>query len=63
MSDIGLRETSNAFNVVEASITDLRRALETGSVTAVDLAATYLQRISRYDCHDPSLNAIPLLNL
>lgn len=50
------------FNVVEASIEDLRTALESNRVTCVDLVAQYLQRIGKYDCRGPMLNSIPLLN-
>ena len=48
--------------LVEASIQDLSLALETGRITAVELAAKYLLRISTYDCRNTSLNSIPLLN-
>lgn len=37
------------IDVVEASIADLRRALETGRATAVDLVDAYLARIAAYD--------------
>ena len=50
------------MNVVEASIADLRHALETGEITCVDLLATYLDRIARYDQNGPCLNAIPVLS-
>lgn len=53
---------SSDFNLVEARINEIRNALESGTITAVELAAECLQRISRYDCRGPSLNAIPLLN-
>jgi amidase len=47
---------------VEASISDLQRALATGCITSVELAARCLHRISKYDCQGPTLNAIPVLN-
>ncbi|KFH46014.1 Glutamyl-tRNA(Gln) amidotransferase subunit A-like protein [Hapsidospora chrysogenum ATCC 11550] len=50
------------LNIVEASIDDLQRALSSGSLTSVDLAARYLRRISTYDCRNVALNAIPILN-
>ncbi|KAL1613944.1 Phosphatase dcr2 [Diplodia seriata] len=51
-----------AFNLVEASIADLRHALDTGAITSVELCTRYLLRISTYDCRGPQLNSIPLLN-
>ncbi|TIV67013.1 MAG: amidase, partial [Mesorhizobium sp.] len=46
----------------EASIADLRRALEDGTVTSVELVAAYLRRIAHYDRHGITLNAVPVLN-
>jgi amidase len=37
------------FDVVEASIADLRTALESGAVTSVELVRAYLARIGAYD--------------
>ncbi|KEJ94191.1 amidase [Pseudosulfitobacter pseudonitzschiae] len=50
------------MNVVEATIADLRTALETGETTSVALVETYLDRIARYDRSGPCLNAVPVLN-
>lgn len=50
------------MQVVEASIRDLRVALETGQTTSVGLVAAYLNRIARYDRHGIALNAVPVLN-
>lgn len=50
------------MNLVEATITDLRAALESGRVTSVGLVAAYLNRIARYDRHGIALNAVPVLN-
>jgi Asp-tRNA(Asn)/Glu-tRNA(Gln) amidotransferase A subunit family amidase len=50
------------INLVEASIKDLERALDSGHITSVELVARYLRRISTYDCQGLSLNAIPILN-
>ncbi|KAM5346924.1 hypothetical protein ACJ41O_009929 [Fusarium nematophilum] len=49
-------------NLVEASIEELQDALESGSITSVELVARYLLRISTYDCRGIALNAIPILN-
>ncbi|SPH19626.1 Glutamyl-tRNA(Gln) amidotransferase subunit A [Ascidiaceihabitans donghaensis] len=50
------------MEVVEASIADLRHALETGAATCVDLVTTYLDRIAKYDRDGPCLNAVPVMN-
>ncbi len=47
------------MKLVEASIADLRAALEAGRETAVSLTEGYLARIKAYD---PVLNAVPVLN-
>ena len=47
------------MTLVEASIADLRAALEAGRETAVSLTQGYLARIHAYD---PVLNAVPVLN-
>lgn len=47
------------MKLVEATIADLRRALESGAATAESLAKGYLARIKAYD---PVLNAVPVLN-
>ena len=49
------------FDVVEASIADLRAALESGSVTSVGLVHEYLRRIGGLDRHGLRLNAVPVL--
>ena len=55
-------ETTVATSLVEASISDLRTALEAGRITAVDLVAAYLRRIATYDTRNTCLNSIPLIN-
>lgn len=50
------------LHLVEASIADLRRALEEGTVTSVELVSAYLRRIAHYDRHGIALNAVPILN-
>ncbi|GME43937.1 amidase [Neofusicoccum parvum] len=50
------------LNLVEASISDLRNALDSGAITSVELTTRYLLRISTYDCRGPRLNSIPILN-
>ncbi|MDX8443428.1 amidase [Mesorhizobium australafricanum] len=51
-----------SLHLVEASIADLRRALEDGTVTSVELTGAYLRRIAHYDRHGIALNAVPILN-
>ena len=53
---------STPFDVVEASIADLRQALDTGRVTAVGLLESYLERIAVYDHAGIRLNAVVVLN-
>ncbi|MER8645576.1 amidase [Mesorhizobium sp. M1252] len=50
------------LHIVEASIADLRRALEDGTVTSVELVGAYFRRIAHYDRHGIALNAVPVLN-
>ncbi|MDX8450565.1 amidase [Mesorhizobium captivum] len=50
------------LHLVEASIADLRRALEAGIVTSVELVGAYLRRIAHYDRHGIALNAVPIFN-
>ena len=50
------------MTLVEASIADLRRALEEGRATSVSLTQGYLDRIAAYDRAGPCLNAVPVLN-
>ena len=50
------------MNIVEATIADLRNALERGEITSVGLTNAYLDRIERFDRNGPCLNAVPILN-
>lgn len=50
------------FDVVEATIPALRRALETGEVTSAGLVEAYLARIAAYDRGGPRLNAVVVDN-
>jgi amidase len=51
-----------AFHLVEASIAELRAALDEGVVTSVELVGAYLRRIAYYDRHGITLNAVPVLD-
>ncbi len=50
------------MNLVEATIADLRAALEAGRETSLSLTQAYLARIAAYDRAGPCLNAVPVLN-
>lgn len=54
--------SERGFPVVEASIAELRRALDDGVVSCVELVAAYLNRIAKYDRHGPTLNSIVVFN-
>ena len=49
-------------DVVEASISELELALQSGSITSVGLVNEYLRRIAHFDRDGPRLNAVPVLN-
>ncbi len=51
-----------AFNVVEASITDLQAAMQLGKATSVSLVKAYLARIKAIDKSGPHINAVIELN-
>ena len=52
----------SSFEVTEAGIAEIRRALEDGRVTSVQLVEAYLNRIEAYDRNGPTLNAIVVFN-
>ncbi|MFD1505885.1 amidase [Georgenia yuyongxinii] len=52
----------STFDVVEATIADLRTALETGRVTSEQLVTRYLERIAAYDQGGIRLNAVVVMN-
>ncbi|MGE0005929.1 MAG: amidase [Parvibaculaceae bacterium] len=53
---------SRPLHLVEASIAELRGALESGAVTSVELVGACLRRIAHYDRHGIALNAVPVLD-
>ena len=53
---------SPAPSVLEATIPELQRAMETGQLTSVELVDFYLARIAAYDDAGPKLNALILVN-
>ena len=50
------------FEVTEASVGDLQRALTAGRVTSAQLVDSYLARIAAYDHAGPAINAMLRLN-
>ena len=50
------------FDVVEASIAQLREALHTGQATSEELTHAYLERIAAYDHGGIRLNAVVVMN-
>ena len=50
------------FEVAEASIPNLQRALEEGRMTSRQLVDLYLERVAAYDMAGPELNTITRLN-
>jgi Asp-tRNA(Asn)/Glu-tRNA(Gln) amidotransferase A subunit family amidase len=50
------------FEVTEASLTDLQRAMTDGRVTSAQLLDAYLVRIAAYDHAGPAINAMIRLN-
>jgi amidase len=50
------------FNVMDASIGDIHKAMRAGSLTCRGLVQQYLDRIGTYDKQGPALNAILYLN-
>lgn len=56
------KPAADALEVMEASITDLQKALTEGRVTSRALVDAYLARIRAYDSRGPALTAIVVLN-
>ncbi|KAF7551749.1 hypothetical protein G7Z17_g4805 [Cylindrodendrum hubeiense] len=54
--------SSKTLSLVEATISDLKQALDTQALTSVELLSLYLHRIGKYDCRGPSLNSVCVLN-
>ena len=50
------------FQVMEASISDIHRAMQSGKLTCRSLTQQYLDRIKAYDQQGPALNAMLYIN-
>jgi len=57
-----LPEPQSRFNVVEATISDIHRAMHAGELTARQLVQLYLDRIEAYDKQGPAVNSIIVVN-
>ena len=59
---MGKNVSSNAgFSVIEATISDIHRALRSGNVSCLRLVEAYLNRIEAYDKHT-NLNSLVVVN-
>ncbi len=50
------------FQVEEATIADIHRAIRDGRTNCHDIVAQYLERIARYNSEGPALNALVVVN-
>ncbi|KPJ93837.1 MAG: hypothetical protein AMS18_04925 [Gemmatimonas sp. SG8_17] len=55
-------EVQASFDVSEATIAAIHRAMEAGDLTARELVQLYLDRIAAYDKQGPAVNAIIVVN-
>ncbi|GES59390.1 amidase family protein [Aspergillus terreus] len=55
-------EPPRQFNLIDASISEIQTALDSGLITSTELVARYLRRISVYDASTLKLSAIPVIN-
>ncbi len=62
VSEVPREEAMPRFNVVEATIAEMHRAMREGSVTARELVQLHLDRIEAYDKQGPAVNAIVVVN-
>src|SRR3984957_18372311 len=51
-----------SFHLLEASITDIHKAIQTGTLTCHDLVQQYLNRIQSYDQQGPSIDSMLYIN-
>ncbi|WP_218221731.1 amidase [Nesterenkonia sp. Act20] len=54
--------TRESFDVVEATISQLREALQDGRTSSEELLNAYLERIAAYDQQGPRLNSVVVMN-
>jgi amidase len=56
------RAAGQQFQLMEASINDIHRGLQSGKLTCRGLVQQYLDRIKAYDQHGPAINAMLYVN-
>jgi amidase len=56
------KSVKNRFNIEEATISDMQKALQTGEVTSVELTQLYIERIEKYDKNGVKLNSVLEIN-
>jgi amidase len=59
---LALAQQRPAFSVMEATIDDIRGALESGRATCLSVVRDYLDRVEAYDKSGPGLNAVQTVN-
>lgn len=57
-----LYEYLKPFELIEATIMDIQKAMDAGKLTAKELVQMYLDRIEKYDDQGPAINAIITVN-
>nr|WP_263327064.1 amidase family protein [Neobacillus sp. Marseille-Q6967] len=56
------KSTKKPFNIEEATISDMQKALQTGEITSVELTQMYIDRINKYDKNGVKLNSVLEIN-
>jgi Asp-tRNA(Asn)/Glu-tRNA(Gln) amidotransferase A subunit family amidase len=51
------------LTIIEATVTELQRAMLSGHTNSVELAAKHLHRIAKYDRRGMLFNSVPVINL
>lgn len=59
---MAVKRKPGAFDIEEATIAGIHRAMRAGTLTARELVNGYLKRIRRYDQQGPALNSVVTLN-
>src|SRR6202166_532562 len=55
-------EADRSFHVMEASISDIHKAMQAGTLTCHNLVQQYLDRIQAYDKQGPAVNSMLYIN-
>ncbi|MBK17652.1 MAG: amidase [Rhodospirillaceae bacterium] len=54
--------SSNTFDIIDTTISDIHEAFQDGQLTARQLVQTYLDRIEAYDKNGPQINSVISIN-